>query len=239
MIGIVVVLFLVMFGLAILGGRASVNSGSSSPFSIPDLGTGESPRTDQHWHNPYAISVCGAFQPPAVDANGDLLGIHTHGDGIIHIHPFRESAAGKNATLKVFFEDIGVSLQPDSIQLPGGTTVRDCNGKPGHTVIYRWWLDDPTATPTIYRDNFDTIHFDHDRDAYTIAFSDSDAPPPQPPSIPYLSQLNDAPPTGGSRGTTSTTRRSTGSTSSTTSTTTRPTTTVPGNDPNAPSTTLD
>jgi len=33
------------------------------------------------------------------DAQQDVLGIHTHGDGLIHIHPFSDSAAGVNANL--------------------------------------------------------------------------------------------------------------------------------------------
>ena len=53
-----------------------------------------------HWHAAYGVYVCDAFRPPVTDVSSDdTTGIHTHGDGIIHTHPFVASAAGKNATL--------------------------------------------------------------------------------------------------------------------------------------------
>src|SRR5262245_34176007 len=38
--------------------------------------------------------VPGQFLQPFTDATQDTLGIHTHGDGLIHIHPFTDSVAG-------------------------------------------------------------------------------------------------------------------------------------------------
>src|SRR4051812_17381876 len=46
--------------------------------------------------------VPGRFLAPFTDATQDALGIHTHGDGLIHIHPFTDSAAGRKATLGIF-----------------------------------------------------------------------------------------------------------------------------------------
>ena len=62
----------------------------------------EGPEVGDHWHAVFAIYACGDFL--AVQDPNDPLGIHTHSDGLIHIHPFEEEAAGENATLGVFFE---------------------------------------------------------------------------------------------------------------------------------------
>src|SRR5688572_1252934 len=47
-----------------------------------------------HWHAAYGIYACDAFLAPLSDER-DPKGIHSHADGIIHIHPFVRSAAGR------------------------------------------------------------------------------------------------------------------------------------------------
>jgi hypothetical protein len=60
--------------------------------------------------------VPGIFQPALGNASqADPEGIHTHGDGVIHIHPFVGSAAGRNAQLKVFMNTIGVTLNDTTL----------------------------------------------------------------------------------------------------------------------------
>src|SRR5688500_5947041 len=55
----------------------------------------------QHWHAAYGLSFCGEFVRTTasgqglVDVGADTLGIHTHGDSVIHIHPFIDSAGGR------------------------------------------------------------------------------------------------------------------------------------------------
>ncbi|MGH2685267.1 MAG: hypothetical protein ACRDJP_07365, partial [Actinomycetota bacterium] len=46
------------------------------------------PRINEHWHAAYGVNICGDWDQPLVDTQNDRLGIHTHEDGIIHIHPF-------------------------------------------------------------------------------------------------------------------------------------------------------
>jgi hypothetical protein len=88
--------------------------------------------------------VAGQFLPPFADSTApDTLGIHTHGDGLIHIHPFVDSVAGRNATLGVFLDRIGLSLTDDTMTLPDGTVYKEgttkCQGgKDGQLQVAKW-----------------------------------------------------------------------------------------------------
>ena len=50
-------------------------------------------------------------------------GIHSHGDGLIHTHPFQSSEAGTNATIGKFFSYGGWSISSDSIDLGGANST--------------------------------------------------------------------------------------------------------------------
>lgn len=73
-----------------------------------------------HWHAPYQFWVCGERQPnfPAWEA-----GVHTHADGVIHIHPYTPSEEGAGARLVKWFEYGGGKLTSDSIRAPGSRTT--------------------------------------------------------------------------------------------------------------------
>src|SRR3954453_23045374 len=48
------------------------------------------PAVCDHYHNAFGIFVCDKYLPALVDSTAPAsLGIHTHGEGIIHIHPFQ------------------------------------------------------------------------------------------------------------------------------------------------------
>jgi hypothetical protein len=105
------------------------------------------PRLNEHWHAAYGIDVCGAWQDPLVDTQGDQYGIHTHEDGLIHIHPTSNAATGENATLERFAEEVDLELEDDALELPGGERYEDgddCAGEPGEVVVKVW--DSPAAT---------------------------------------------------------------------------------------------
>src|SRR5438309_6628977 len=73
---------------------------ASSTYSSP-------PRAGvDHWHAAYGVDICGKFLAP-ISSQTDPVGIHTHGEGVIHVHPFklpsgRKSFTGKNANLGAF-----------------------------------------------------------------------------------------------------------------------------------------
>jgi hypothetical protein len=72
------------------------------------------------------------------DIGEDALGIHTHADGLIHIHPFSSNAAGKNAQWQVFGDQIGLAFDGDSFTMPTGEEYKDG----GECTV----APDPTAT---------------------------------------------------------------------------------------------
>ncbi len=86
-----------------------------------------SPTLQDHWHSAYQVYVCDEVSPLAYpdDSGDDRTGIHSHGDGLMHIHPFVSTVSAQFATLGVFFEEIEVTLDDSALQLPNGTVLRE------------------------------------------------------------------------------------------------------------------
>jgi plastocyanin len=78
------------------------------------------PRIGDHWHAPYTFHVCGLRQPNAPEWPG---GVHTHQDGILHIHPLQAFEEGSGARLVKWFEYGGGRLTNDEIRMPGSNTT--------------------------------------------------------------------------------------------------------------------
>jgi uncharacterized cupredoxin-like copper-binding protein len=76
------------------------------------------PRIGDHWHAPYSIFIGDELQP-RIQEVVTPEGIHTHGDGVIHIHPHSSVAEGGGARLEYFFRDQGGKLSDDEMQIPG------------------------------------------------------------------------------------------------------------------------
>jgi hypothetical protein len=81
----------------------------------------EEPRANEaHWHVALGVRVCDRWLDPLTDQS-DPKGIHTHGDGIIHVHPFVASAAGRRATFERYAEVVkGSKLERDRFAWPEG-----------------------------------------------------------------------------------------------------------------------
>ena len=185
------------------------------------------PTVEQHWHTAYGIYVCDAFLPPLTDQVSDTTGLHTHGDGIAHIHPFNSGASGKNATLANWGKTTGLTFTSNGFTVDStGTTYEkgyDCNGQPATVSRYVGPADDTSAQPRIYTGaDIGKFHFYEDRLAITLAVVPDGTDVPRPESVPQLDQLSDV------AGATSTTV-ATGATGTTAApTTTAPTTTAAG-----------
>lgn len=84
------------------------------------------PRLGDHWHSLYAIYDCDDFLLDVYpnDIN-DASGIHTHGDGLIHIHPFHTGVTGQFATVGAFMREIEVEFDDTKIELPDGTILEE------------------------------------------------------------------------------------------------------------------
>jgi len=96
------------------------------------------PARGDHWHATYSYIVCGQRQPnfPTWEA-----GVHTHADGIIHIHPFIEAEGGPGARLVKWFEYGGGLLTDEEVRAPGSRdTYRNgdlCpDGRPGEVQVF-------------------------------------------------------------------------------------------------------
>ena len=86
---------------------------------------GRFPQIGDHWHADYSITLCGETEPPFPISEG---GVHTHGSGVIHLHPTHNGEAGRNANLARFIASTGSRLTDESIELLSG--VKYTNGDP-------------------------------------------------------------------------------------------------------------
>ena len=104
----VAVIIAVVFG--ILGALFFVGSAAAGP------------RVGDHWHATYEVIVCGEPQPNVRQWSG---GVHTHGNGTMHLHPQTRFEEGVGARLVRWFEyggdalGTGAKLTKDELQLPG------------------------------------------------------------------------------------------------------------------------
>lgn len=150
-----------------------------------------------HWHAALGFDVCGTFLPNITDQK-DVSGIHTHGDGVVHIHPFSSLAAGKRATLNVFFKTVNAKVTSSEIRLPGQqakTNGEKCGDKPGVVQVKTWPSAAPDAGGTMYTGNPSNLR-PKDGELVTIAFVPKGDDIPRPPSADQLSKLSDlGPPT--------------------------------------------
>jgi hypothetical protein len=93
---------------------------------------------EDHWHARYAYVVCGVALPNAPTWES---GVHTHADGIIHIHPLEPFEEGRGARLEKWFEYGGGVLSEGEVRLPGDRTTyatgEECaEGVPGVVQVY-------------------------------------------------------------------------------------------------------
>lgn len=163
---------------------------SRTPAASPRVG-------NDHWHSAYAIYDCDRFLPAFTSA-ADPDGIHSHQDGVVHIHPWNSSAAGDRADLDVFFEAMGARVTDDEISGPGIGVLEagsDCNGEPTVIRAVRFTRTEPdaaagegfstlselyVATDT-YTDDFGDVRLLGDLEAFTFARVPVGAEIPPPP----------------------------------------------------------
>jgi hypothetical protein len=138
-----------------------------------------------HWHAAYGFYVCGEWQAP-IPENDNPNGIHTHGDGVIHIHPFSDAAAGKNARLGEFLDSAGVELSNDELKIGEDTWEEgkdECDGKDAELVVAKWEdVETTEKKPSLIPSDFGDTRFRSDGEGYTIAFvpeDDTDIPKPE------------------------------------------------------------
>ena len=152
------------------------------------------PRVGDHLHSAYDVYVCDDFRSKIV-VETDPNGIHTHSDGLIHIHPFNKLASGKDATMGQFFNAFGGRIDDDSVVLDTGETLTadiDCNGQPAVVKVARFDADDMERDPEVLTEDLANVRFLKDREAFTIALvpADVEPPAPRPERLTFLDVVN-------------------------------------------------
>jgi hypothetical protein len=190
---------------------------------------GAVPQLGDHIHEAFAVNLCGEFLPDIPEFESPV-GIHTHGDGVLHIHPFSELGVGPNATLGRFFQDareggkLDLSISASKFEF-GGSTYEEgktkCKGVERSQLRVAYWsnVGDEASKPVVTTGGFNDLRLDTDGGGFTIFFGDPKSDIPRPPSGSNLAQLGaaDGGQTPDSEGSTTTTAASEppGSTSTT------------------------
>jgi hypothetical protein len=148
---------------------------------------------EDHWHSAFGVYICGEFQPD-VETFESPVGIHTHSDGVIHVHPFSSGGAGENATLGVFLEGAGIELSDDTLRI-GDEEWKEgddqCDGEDAELIVAQWKdVQNTDDAPALIRRDFNDIRFRDDGEGYTIAFvPEGTTDIPKPDSAAQLAEL--------------------------------------------------
>lgn len=190
-------------GLAlVIYGRATNHQDLGAP-------TLNSPTTPgDHWHAAYGIFICDQYLPNlSVGVSPDPGGIHTHQDGVMHIHPFQTATTGRNARLSDFFSQSGLEVSSSKIQLPtdpalgenSGKTFKkgdECpDGQKGVIKTLVWEDAAGTAAPKVFVADIPRIRYTNNGMAFAFAFVPEDqdvSTIPKPPSAARLEELGAA-----------------------------------------------
>lgn len=158
------------------------------------------PTLEDHWHSAYGIYDCATDSlQPTFTSNFDPDGIHSHNDGLIHIHPFTASVTGEAATMSVFFDAMGAEVTVDGIVAENGEFEPleagvECDGETAIIQVARW--NNAAAAQAgeppdeIFTDDFGDILFLGDGEAFMIARAPEGADLPAPGNIPALAEVS-------------------------------------------------
>jgi hypothetical protein len=177
--------FALVIAVFVLGGGAIALMSASGGDGGPAIG--------DHWHAALGVDICGEFlaNAPSFEARAgtqERAGLHSHGDGLMHIHPFAEDEAGGAATVGRFFEYGGGVLSEDHIVAWDDTDVTSGESCPdGRAATVRWMVngEEQSGNPADYRPD--------DGDSITVAFLPEGDAIPEPPSKATLPNPVDLP----------------------------------------------
>ena len=111
-------------------------------------------------------------------------GVHTHCDGLIHVHPWSAPRVirkeGFDVTLGLWFDQIGVRYWENSLGFSDG--LRLSKNATHQWRVAEWVCYDNGEPPTVYTQHLDQIWLGHAYGSYVIWYGDSSTPPPPIPS---------------------------------------------------------
>ncbi len=149
--------------------------------------TALTPTFGDHWHVAYGIYDCqtDSFLPNLQDPQTPNPGIHTHGDGVVHVHPTGSNATGNNAQVKVFLEAARAEINDDSeLTFPDRDALTEegttCDGEPAILQIARFapFTQELVEVTTV---DIEDYRFLEDQESITIALAPLGADIPPPP----------------------------------------------------------
>lgn len=144
------------------------------------------PTFGDHWHAPYGIYDCtiDGFQAPIEDPQTANAGIHTHSDGVIHIHPFSSTATGGGATIGTFLEATDAAIEDDVALVftnrPELSEGVQCDGEDAVLQIARFPFGETTPSEVITED-LNSYRFGADLEGLVIALAPIGFEIPPPP----------------------------------------------------------
>ena len=162
------------------------------------------PQLGDHIHQAFGISTCNGEFSTIIPEFESEVGIHTHGDGVLHIHPFSQLGVGSNATLGRFFEDareeggVDISVSDTKLTVLGDTFEEGdsevCDGVDNPVLRMAYWEDvqDESSLPEITTGDFNDLRLTTNGAGITLFFGDEDATSPRPPAGSNLAALGAA-----------------------------------------------
>jgi hypothetical protein len=195
---VVAIAVLVVVALASVSVVATRGHDPARPELAPEGGqtpVGIGPTQFDHWHAALGVNDCGRWVPnwlwppgasdtggPGRAGSGLYAGLHSHGDGLIHIEPFTSNEMGSHATLGLYFRYGGWSLDATAVTFVGVHERNGslCNGERG---VLRWAVNgrELHGDPSEYKIR--------DGDVIALVFTTADAPLPLPSAIPSYRAL--------------------------------------------------
>ncbi len=162
------------------------------------------PQLKDHIHIAFGVATCNDDASSMIVPEFEsTIGIHTHGDGVIHVHPFSQLGVGANATLGRFLEDardpggIDVSVSDTKLTFLGDTFEEGktkCDGVKEPVLRMAYWenVQDETTLPEITTGGFNDKRLTTNGAGITIFYGDPDADIPRPPAASDLANLGAA-----------------------------------------------
>jgi hypothetical protein len=172
---------IVVFGVAFIALQKNTSQSAGKNLPGPNIG--------DHWHAAFGVNICGQWKPN-VPLYEKPTGIHSHGDGFIHMHPFSAAGANTRATVGLFMSQAGDKVSSSEIKLAqDGTHVKngdDCKslGQPGKV---RWSVNDQERTGDIAK------YVPKDGEVVALAFLPPDQGIGSPPVARGGARPNDLP----------------------------------------------
>ncbi len=161
------------------------------------------PQLSDHIHQALAVNICGTEQPVVPEWEPSPIGIHTHGDGVMHIHPFSQLGVGFNATLGRFIESarteggLDFALSDSKLEYLDETYEEgkaECEGVEDPVLRLAYWenVQDEESLPEIVTGEFGERRLTENGGGFTIFYGDPDADIPKPSNAEQLTELGAA-----------------------------------------------